>query len=123
MKFNTVLFLTGLLVISMAKAQPDVHDHAGSNGGFASIIPVPKEFHYEEGFFSFHDTLSFFAGSKELEPLYGVLKKEFKSLYLTEIVAASGSENADVIIEAGLFQGDTLVGSVWRQLFIKLKND
>ncbi|MFW5753984.1 MAG: family 20 glycosylhydrolase [Marinilabiliaceae bacterium] len=84
---------------SMMLEDPVVPDPDKDKAESYSIIPVPKEIELKGGHFSFENSLSVFSDNEVLEPLYNVLKKEFKTLFLTEVVQSSNSEDADIILK------------------------
>ncbi len=73
-------------------------ENSGMNEEFNPILPVPKEINLQDGTFSFRDTLVLYADLKVLEPMYDVLKQEFKSLYLTEIIHDTDSARAGILL-------------------------
>lgn len=85
--FLIILLLNGCMVNSSKKEK------------IYPVIPVPKEFHLQKGSFAFQDTLILYTHSKVLEPLYDVLKQEFKCLYLTEVIHDTNLESADIILQ------------------------
>jgi hypothetical protein len=62
------------------------------------IIPFPKEARLENTYFSFKDTLYFFANDENLIALLPVLQDEFKSMFNTTIVQASEKSQANFLL-------------------------
>lgn len=95
MKLIKLLFLSGFMTILLVYG---CRENSVVNEEFNPILPVPKEINLQEGILSFQDTLVLYADLELLEPLHDVLKQEFKSLYLTEIIHDTDSSGADILL-------------------------
>ena len=119
MRLYKFLFVTGFLILLTFSIQPDTIGSAEMTeqpGATNPVIPVLKQTHLEEGYFSFQDNLNIFTGSKELEPLYNVLKKELRSLYLIEVIQKANKAEADIVLKID----DSLDEETYR---IKIQNN
>ncbi|MFW5725968.1 MAG: glycoside hydrolase family 20 zincin-like fold domain-containing protein, partial [Bacteroidota bacterium] len=90
-----IALLSGFLILLLANG---CGENSDVNEEFNRILPVPKEINLQDGTFSFQDTLVLYADVEVLKPLYNVLKQEFKSLYLTEIIQGNDSAKADILL-------------------------
>jgi hexosaminidase len=78
--------------------------------GQSEVIPIPKEQELKEGRLTFKDTISYYAEHDNLNPLYGVLKEELRSLYNIILIMAPEESSADIFttldtsLEAGAYQ-------------------
>jgi len=103
MKLYKTLFLFTCLLVLSAHIEPadttEIPTISGQPGETNQIIPVPKQIKLEKGYLTLPDTLNIITVSADLDPLYKVLKEEFKSLYLTEVTRAKNRKGADLILK------------------------
>jgi hexosaminidase len=63
-----------------------------------TIIPIPKDIAYSNGYFNIKDTLTISYEDPALKPLFEVLVEEFKTLYLINLRYSMNLENADLAL-------------------------
>lgn len=103
MRSYKLLILAGSLILLSANITCD--KPAGllatleKPGASNEIIPVPKEIDLEATSLSLPDSLNIFIWSEALNPLFNVLKEEFKSLFLIEIIRSTKSAGAELVLK------------------------